>query len=118
MKLIPMEQAAIKVLYSLAHTNEIKAEQALEALEIMVVNGLERDETEDKTIKRIYDFYNSNEINADEALQKLELMFNETEICQGCLTEIDENNPLINPDHYSVNDRVGYCVMCYDPTPQ
>jgi hypothetical protein len=78
---------------------------------------MEINEVEQKTIKRIYDFYATKEINADEALQKLEMLINENEICQGCLAEIDENNPLINPDHYSVSDKIGYCDSCYDPTP-
>lgn len=78
---------------------------------------MELNENEEKAIKRIYDYYNANELTADEALQKLELMINETEICPGCLVEIDESNPLINADLYSVGDSIGYCDNCYDPTP-
>jgi superfamily I DNA and/or RNA helicase len=78
---------------------------------------VELNETEQKTIKRIYDFYATKEINADEALQKLELVINENEICQGCLAEIDENNPLIDAERYAVSDKIGYCDNCYDPTP-
>jgi len=77
---------------------------------------MELNETEQKTVKRIYDFYHSNEIDADEALLKIELLINGQEICQGCFDEIDDDNPLIDPKLYTVNDETGYCDGCYYPT--
>jgi hypothetical protein len=39
------------------------------------------------------------------------------EVCQGCSEPINESNPLIDAERYSVSDKLGYCVSCYDPTP-
>jgi hypothetical protein len=42
---------------------------------------------------------------------------NKRESCPSCDRTIDAENPLIDPERYSVNDYTGYCLDCYDPTP-
>jgi hypothetical protein len=39
------------------------------------------------------------------------------EVCPSCSEVIDESNPLIDAERYSVSSKTGFCEGCYDPTP-
>jgi len=81
---------------------------------------MEMNEVEQKAVKAIYNDYYSKEISAEQALHDLEMLINNNEVverCPLCKAQIDENNPLIDAERYSVSDKIGYCDNCYDPTP-
>ena len=82
MELSPQEQVAIKALYSMYHANAIRAEQVLDALEVIFTNDeseVELTDDEASKVKGIYSMVDFGTMRADEAVWDLEQLINNNE---------------------------------------